>query len=51
SQHLHSQCGAAVDHDEFEKAARLNIGISSKLVVNIAFDLEDKIFLQGLAMI
>ncbi|MCH94783.1 hypothetical protein A2U01_0015750, partial [Trifolium medium] len=47
SQHLHSKCDATVDEVEYEKATWLNIGISSKLVVNIAFDLEDKITFRG----
>jgi hypothetical protein len=47
SKHLHSKCDATVDQVESEKATWLNIGISSNLVVNIAFDLEDKITFRG----
>jgi hypothetical protein len=47
SKHLHSKCDATVDQVECERATWLNIGISSNLVVNIAFDLEDKITFRG----
>ncbi|CAJ2644052.1 unnamed protein product [Trifolium pratense] len=47
SQHLHSKCHATIDQVECEKATWLHIGISSKLIVNIAFDLEDKITFRG----
>ncbi|GAU40989.1 hypothetical protein TSUD_92140 [Trifolium subterraneum] len=47
SQHLHSKCDATIDQVECEKATWLNIGLSSKLIVKIAFDLDDKITFRG----